>query len=292
MRQLPKKAIIAVAGTGTRFLPATKEVPKEMLPIIDKPIVEYSVDEVVASGVDNVILVTREGNNIIKNHFEHNLDLEKQLKETNKKEYLERIKAIPELAKFNFIKQNKEMPYGNATPLLASMDLLDDEPFFYLFGDDMTLANKPVCQQLAEVYQKNPEVGAVIAVQKMPREVLYRYGVVKIKGGTNNEYEQIIEKPALGEEPSDVVSFGRYLFSSKILPIIKKLKTGKDNELWLVDALNELAQTEKILVHTIEGQWLTTGDALNYLKTTVEFIKQRDDLRNEFEKYVVESLRK
>jgi len=290
--QLPKKAIIAVAGTGTRFLPATKVVPKEMLPIIDKPIVQYSVEEVVASGVENVILVTREGSNIIEEHFKNSLDLEKQLTKAGKNDYLKIVQAIPKLAKFNFVKQTKEMPYGNATPLLASMDLLDNEPFFYLFGDDMTLADVPVCQQLAEVYKKNPEVGAVIAVQKMPREVLYRYGVVKFKKGTQNEYESIVEKPALGEEPSAVVSFGRYLFSPKILSIIKKLKTGKDNELWLVDAINELAKTEKILVHEIAGQWLTTGDALNYLKTTVEFVKKRNDLKDEFKKYVVESLKK
>ncbi len=290
MIQLPKKAVIAVAGTGTRFLPATKEIPKEMLPVIDKPIVQYSVDEVVASGVKDVILVTREGSDIIEKYFKHNIDLEKQLKQTNKNDYLQLIQKIPELAKFNFVKQTKKMPYGNATPILASIDLLKDEPFFYLFGDDMILADKPVCQQLAEVYQKNHKVGAVIAVQEMPRDVLYRYGVVKIKEGTNNEYKQIIEKPVLGEEPSNVVSFGRYLFSPKILPIIKKLKTGKDNELWLVDAINELAKTEKILVYTIEGKWLTTGDALNYLKTVIEFVKQRDDLKNEFGKYVVESL--
>ncbi len=290
MEQLIKKAIIAVAGTGTRFLPATKEIPKEMLPIIDRPIVQYSVDEVVASGIEDIILVTREGSDSIEKYFKHNLDLEKQLKQTNKNDYLQLIQKIPELAKFDFVKQTKKMPYGNATPLLASMHLLKDEPFFYLFGDDMTLADKPVCQQLAEVYQKNPGVGAVIAVQEMPRDVLYRYGVVKIKEKTKNEYENIIEKPALGTEPSNIVSFGRYLFSPKILSIIKKLKIGKDNELWLVDAINELAKTDKILVHTIEGKWLTTGDALNYLKTVVEFVKQRDDLKKDFKKYVVENL--
>ncbi len=290
--QLPKKAIIAAAGTGTRFLPATKVIPKEMLPMLDKPIIQYSVEEVVASGVKEVILVSRHGVKAIQNHFQPQLKLERQLLKTHKLDRLNLVREVNKLAKFDFVEQSLKLPYGNATPLLASMELLKKEPFFYLFGDDMTIAQVPVCQQLMEVYKKNPEVGAVIAVQEMPREVLYRYGVVKLKEGRQSEYEAIIEKPAPGEEPSTLVSFGRYLFSPKILPIIKQLKTSKDNELWLVDAINILAQHTKVLVHKIDGQWLTTGDVANYLKAMLEFVWQRPDLVSDFKKDVAAKLKK
>ena len=286
--KLPTKAIITVAGTGTRFLPATKAQPKEMLPIIDRPIVQYSVEEVVASGVTDVILVNRRGGHSIEDHFDSNFELEHQLEETGKEDRLKTIREISKLANFIHLRQKSFMPYGNGTPLRVAKDLVTDGPFFYLYGDDITLADTPVCQQLVEVYKKNPDAAAIMAVQKMPRNVLYRYGVVKIKNGTVNELERTVEKPKSGEEPSDLASFGRFLLTPKILPIIENLKTGKDNELWLIDAVHELAKTEKVLVHEIEGQWLTTGDPLNYLKATVEVALKRQDLKNDFVDFIKE----
>ncbi len=286
--KLPTKAIITVAGTGTRFLPATKAQPKEMLPIIDRPIVQYSVEEVVASGVTDVILVNKRGGHSIEDHFDSNFELEHQLEETGKEDRLKTIREISKLANFIHLRQKSFMPYGNGTPLRVAKDLVTDGPFFYLYGDDITLADTPVCQQLVEVYKKNPDVAAIMAVQKMPRDVLYRYGVVKIKDGTVNELERTVEKPKSGEEPSDLASFGRFLLTPKILPIIENLKTGKDNELWLIDAVHELAKTEKVLVHEIDGQWLTTGDPLNYLKATVEVALKRQDLKNDFVDFIKE----
>ncbi|MGB0757572.1 MAG: UTP--glucose-1-phosphate uridylyltransferase [Patescibacteria group bacterium] len=284
--QLPTKAIITLAGTGTRFLPATKAQPKEMLPIIDRPIVQYCVDELVDSGVTDVIMVTRRGGHSIEDHFDDHFELEYQLQEAGKNDRLKSIQDISKAANFIFLRQKAHMPYGNGTPLRVAKELVTDAPFFYLFGDDVTLADTPVCQQLVDVYKENPDAAAIIAVQKMPREVLYRYGVVKLKEGTDNVYENIVEKPEKGEEPSDLVEFGRFLLTPKILPIIEKLETGKDNELWLVDAVNELAKTEKVLVHEIDGQWFTTGDPLNYLKATVEFALSRNDLRDDFVSYI------
>lgn len=280
--KLPTKAIITVAGMGTRFLPATKAQPKEMLPIIDKPIVQYCVEEAVSSGATDVILVNRRGGHSIEDHFDSNFELEHQLEETGKEDRLKTIREIAQIANFIHLRQKSFMPYGNGTPLRVAKDLVTDGPFFYLFGDDITLADKPVCQQLADVYKANPKAAAVIAAQEMPADVLYRYGVIKLKEGTDNVYDYIVEKPAAGEEPSNLVSFGRFLLTPKILPIIAELETGKDNELWLVDAINELAKKEKIIVHKISGQWLTTGDPLNYLKATVEFALSRDDLRSKF----------
>jgi len=284
--QLPTKAVITLAGSGTRFLPATKAQPKEMLPIIDKPIVQYSVDELVASGVTDIIMVTRRGGHAIEDHFDDHFELEYQLEKTGKTHHLNKIQQISKAANFIFMRQKAHMPYGNGTPLRVAKELLTAGPFFYLFGDDVTLSQTPVCQQLIDVYKKYPDVGAIIAVQKMPTNVLDRYGVVKLKPGTDNEYETIIEKPAPGTAPSDLVEFGRFLLTPKILPIIENLQTGQDDELWLVDAVNELAKTEKVIVHEIEGKWLTTGDPLNLLKTTVEFVLDRDDLRDDFLQFI------
>lgn len=286
--QLPTKAIITLAGSGTRFLPATKAQPKEMLPIIDKPIVQYCVDELVDSGVIDIIMVTRKGGHAIEDHFDDNFELEHQLEKAGKKDYLEKVRKISKAANFIYLRQKAHMPYGNGTPLLAAKDLVADGPFFYLFGDDITLSETPVCQQLIDVYKKNPDVGAVIAVQKMPDEVLDRYGVVKLKPGTTNEYEGIVEKPKPGEAPSNLVEFGRFLLTPKILPLIEKQKIGNDNELWLVDAINELAKTEKILVHEIEGKWITTGDPLNFVIANIEFALKRDDLKDSLIKYLKE----
>lgn len=290
--QLPTKAIITAAGSGTRFLPATKSVPKEMLPIIDKPILQYDVEEVVNSGVRDIILVTKQGGRATEDHFDSHFELEHQLQKSGKKDRLEKIREISKLANFIYLRQKSHMPYGNGTPLLISADLVDDGPFLYLYGDDMTKSKVPVCQQLIDVYKKNPDAAAVIAAQKMPRKELCKYGVAKIKKGRINELEYMVEKPDLGEEPSDLVVFGRFLFTPKILPIIKKLKLGKDNELWITDAIAELAKKEKVLVHKIDGKWLTTGDPLNYLMTTFEFALERDDLKRELKKYVVGKLKK
>jgi len=290
--QAVKKAIITVAGSGTRFLPATKSQPKEMLPIIDKPIIQYNVEEVVSSGVKDVILVTKKGGHAIEDHFDSNFELEYQLKQSGKKSRLKIVKDISKIANFIYMRQKAHMPYGNGTPLRVASGLVSDGPFLYLYGDDMTISKVPVCNQLVEVYRQNPDAAAVVAAQKMPQKTLNRYGVAKLKPGTKNELEKMIEKPKLGQAPSNLVVFGRFLFTPKILPIIKRLKTGKDNELWLTDAIDQLAQKEKVIVHQIEGQWLTTGDPLNYLVTTFEFIMKRQKLWPDFKKYIVKRLRR
>ncbi len=286
MKQTVTKAIVTVAGTGTRFIPATKNIPKEMLPIVDKPIVQYDVEELVASGIKDIVLVTKQGGGAIENHFDTNPELEEQLKKTNKKEYLKIVQKIPRLANFIYMRQKSFMPYGNATPLRLAKNIVADGPFLYLFGDDLTLSKVPVCKQLIDLYKKNPDVCAIIAAQKIPRKYAYRYGMIKLKPGTKNVYDSIVEKPKLGKEPSNLAGFGRYLFTPKIIPIIEKLKTGKNNELWLVDAINELAKIEKVLVHEIEGKWITTGDPLNYLKASVEFALARNDLKKDFKQYL------
>lgn len=288
--QLPKKAIITAAGSGTRFLPATKAQPKEMLPIIDKPIIQYCAEEAVAGGARDIIIVTKKSGHATENHFDDNFELEEELKKAGKDKYLEEIKKVSDLANFIFLRQKKSMPYGNGTPLRIAADLVSDGPFFYMYGDDLTLAKVPVCKQLVEVFEKNPDAAAILAAQRVPDSEVHKYGVVKIKEGTENEVELFVEKPKLEDAPSNLAVFGRFLFTPKILPIIENMGTGKDGELWLTDAVNELAHQDKVLVHEIEGEWLTTGDPLNYFKTSFEFALDREDMREQIVEYVKKRL--
>jgi len=277
----PKKAIITAAGSGTRFLPATKAQPKEMLPIIDKPIIQYCAEEVAASGAEDIIIVTKKTGHATENHFDDNMELEQYLEETGKLQYLEAVRKSSNLANVIFVRQKASMPYGNATPLKVARDLVADGPFYYLYGDDVTLSEVPVCEQLARVYDAHPDAAAILAVYEVPLAEVSKYGVVKLKAGTDNIVESLVEKPNPDEAPSNLVVFGRMLCTPKILPIVDALQPGKANELWFTDALNELAQKEKVMICKIEGQWLTTGDPFNHLKTSIEFALSRPDLRDD-----------
>ncbi len=289
MRKI-KKAVIAAAGYGTRFLPATKNQPKEMLPIVDKPIVHYLVEEAVNSGIEDIIIVTRAGQVSMEDHFDSNSELEYELRESGKMDRLEKIKAIPKLANFAYVRQHKDYPYGNGTPLLCAAPLIDDdEAFVYMFGDDMTISETPVTRQLMDVYEKeNPT--AVLGVQEVPDEEVERYGTVKYKDEKKNyEIEQGCEKLPANEAPSNMALFGRFVFSYDVIEKAKETPPGKDSELWIMDVINSLAQEgKKVIAQPIEGEWHTTGDPLRYLKTSVEFALRRDDIGKDFEKYLKE----
>lgn len=287
MRKITK-AVIAAAGYGTRFLPATKNQPKEMLPIVDKPIVHYLVEEAVNSGIKDMIIVTRAGQISIEDHFDSNSELEYELQESGKLDRLQKIKKIPQLANFVYVRQHKDYPYGNGTPLLCAAPLIDDdEAFVYMFGDDMTISKTPVTKQLIKVYEKeNP--AAVLGVQKVPDKEVERYGTVQYKNQESSyEITKGCEKLPFGQAPSNMAIFGRFVFSYDVIRKAKKTPLGKDNELWIMDIINSLAKEEKkVIAQPIEGQWHTTGDPLRYLKTSVEFALRRDDIGKDFEDYL------
>jgi UTP--glucose-1-phosphate uridylyltransferase len=279
------KAIIAVAGYGTRFLPATKNQPKEMLPIIDKPIIHHLVEECVKSGIKDIIMVTRSGQGIMEDYFDNHVELEHVLERTGKKDLLDKIREIPQLANFVYVRQKKNLPYGNGSPLITASNLIDnDEAFVYLFGDDLVLSKKPCIKQLIEVYQKS-DCDGVIAVQEvMPSEV-NRYGIVKTN--SNGELVEIVEKPQIGKAPSNLADFGRFVLNYKTIEVIKKTKTGKGGELWLTDAISQAAKNgARFLVHKIEGRWLTTGDPLRYMTTQVIYALQRKDIGKDFRRFL------
>jgi UTP--glucose-1-phosphate uridylyltransferase len=285
------KAVIAVAGYGTRFLPATKNQPKEMLPIIDKPIIHYLVDEAVQSGIKDIILVTRFGQHIMEDYFDSNLELEHKLEEDGKLDYLAQIREVATMANFIYVRQRKDLPYGNGTPLLCVKDLIDeDESFVYMWGDDLTLYNgyAPVTKQLIDVFEREHPT-AVEGVQAVPWDEVSRYGIVKYKEDPSSKYEleSLVEKPKKEDAPSNMVQFGRFVFSYEIIEKAQHTATGKGNELWVTDMINELAhEGKKIIAPPIKGEWLTTGDPLRYLKATFKFAMQREDLKKDLLEYL------
>jgi len=282
-----RKAVIASAGYGTRFLPATKTVPKEMLPLIDKPIIQILVEELVAAGITDIIIVTRRGQHVLEDHFDSNFELEHMLDRNGKTEYLELTRQPNKLAHFIFVRQGRDLPYGNGTPLLCLRGLIGkNEPFIYAFGDDLVKAKVPCTKQLINLYQENPEAAAVVAVQEVLKSEVSRYGIVKIKPGTKNQLAEIIEKPEIEAAPSRLASFGRYILDDRVIKILEEKKLGKGKELWLVDALHQLAKKKKVMVVPIKGKWLTTGDPLRLIKATIEYALDRPDIGPSLREYL------
>ncbi len=283
------KAIIAVAGYGTRFIPATKAQPKEMLPIVDKPVVQYLVEEAVASGITDIILVTRSGSQALEDHFDSSRELEIHLESQKKWKELDEIRRIPKLANFIYVRQGRDMPYGNGTPLLCAKSLISpDEAFVYMFGDDLVKSETPCVKQLIDVFNQYQPAG-VIAVQRVPMHQVSRYGVPKLKADSDLlELEYIVEKPSPAHAPSDMAQLGRFVFTHKIINILENLELGKGGELWLTDAVDRLASTDTVIVHPIEGKWFTTGDPLRFLQTTVELALDRPDIGPKFAQYLRE----
>ncbi len=283
------KAVIAVAGYGTRFLPATKNQPKEMLPIIDKPIIHYLVEEAVNSGIRDIILVTRFGQHIMEDYFDSNLELEYMLEESGKIDLLNEIRDISNLANFIYVRQKKDYPYGNGTPLLCVKDLIDsNESFVYMFGDDLTISEKPVITQLIEQHQ-NQNAKATLAVQEVPSEEISRYGSIEYKNIEDYPYEMKKghEKLPAEKAPSNMAQFGRFVFTYDVIEAATKASTGKDGELWMIDILNSLVESgNKVIAPPIEGEWLTTGDPLRYLKATFRFALQREDINGKLTDYL------
>jgi UTP--glucose-1-phosphate uridylyltransferase len=287
------KAVIAAAGTGTRFLPATKNQPKEMLPIIDKPIIHYLVEEAVASGIEDIILVTKQGSHIVEDYFDNRVDLEYSLEKSGKDDKLGMVRDIPQMANFVYVRQKSHLPYGNGSPLLAVKDLIDnDESFVYMFGDDLTLSDVPVTKQLIDVFHEQ-KADAVLGAQEVPWEEVERYGTVKYKENANYKYEieMGLEKLPRDQAPSNIVQFGRFVFSYDVIETALSTSMGKDNELWVIDILNKMAQEgKKVIAQPINGEWLTTGDPLRYLKATLKFAMRREDLKDDLKKFIKDEI--
>ena len=277
-----KKAIVAVAGSGTRFLPVTKAMPKEMLPIVDKPIIQLVVEELVEAGIEDIILVTKWDKKPLEDHFDHSWALENELEKAGKTERLNAVKRVADMANFIYVRQKG--PYGNATPVLSAASLVDDEPFVFVWGDDLVKSKISFTKQMVEDYEKNGKL--MIGVQEVPKDAVSRYGIVKLREGTD-EIEDIIEKPSVEEAPSQLADFGRMILNQEIIDVLKKTDLGKGGELWITDAIQNYVRNGGIFVakKIEDGEWLTTGDPLNYLKAVLAYAAERKDIGKELKVY-------
>ena len=281
-----KKAIVAVAGAGTRLLPATKAMPKEMLPIVDKPIIQLVVEELVEAGIEDIILVTKWDKKSLEDHFDQNWALMSDLKKAGKEELRESIKKISEMANFIYVRQKG--PYGNGTPVLSAANLVDDEPFMFVWGDDLVKSTISFSKQMVDDYNKTGHL--MIGVQEVAPEEVIRYGIVKLKKGTM-QIEDIVEKPSVKRSPSLLADFGRMILDKEIIDILRKTALGKNNELWIVDAIKTYVKRGGVFFakEVKDGQWLTTGDPLNYLKANLIYAMDREDIKKDLGKFIKES---
>lgn len=277
-----KKAIVAVAGSGTRLLPVTKAMPKEMLPIVDKPIIQLVVEELVEAGIEDIILVTKWDKKPLEDHFDHSVALENDLEKNGKLEMLKEVQRISGLANFIYVRQNPQ--YGNGVPILSAASLVRDEPFVFCFGDDLVKAKVSFTKQMVEEYEK---VGKpMIGVQEMPDEVLDRYGIVDLFPNAMR-LKGIVEKPNINEAPSKLAAFGRMILNQEIIDELKNTPLGKGGELWIVDAIERyIKKGGDFYAKKVEdGEWLTTGDPLNYLRAILKYAIDRKDLREEIKDF-------
>ena len=273
VKKLPTKAIICAAGLGTRFLPQTKAMPKEMLPIIDRPVIQLIVEEAVAAGVTEVIIVTGSTKRSIEDHFDRSDELEEELIEKGKIEKAKQIKAIAEMANFVYIRQ-KGFPKGNARPVLNARHLIDDdEPFFVFFADDFFRSKVPRAVQLLDAYKETGK--SVISLIEVNPDDADKYGMADIgenKVGENRTFrlKKLIEKPGKDNAPSNFASVGGYLLTPDIFPILGEEKIDKNGEITLADSINELAQKDAVYGQFIDGIWHDTGDQLKYIEAVID----------------------
>lgn len=280
-----KKLVIPVAGLGTRFLPATKAQPKEMLPVVDKPIIQYVVEDAVKSGITDIILVTGPSKRAVEDHFSPNYELINWLKKQGKIEVAEEIKKIADLANFIFIRQKG--PYGNGTPVLCAKDIVGDEPFAVMWGDEFFYApKKPHLAQLIETYKKYES--PVLTAYEVDDDGTSKYGIIEgdeISGGVV-KVKGIVEKPGPEKAPSRLASLGGYVLTPDIFEALEKTKLGKGGELWLVDAIFRLLQKRPIYAKKVEGVYYDTGSKLGYLKANVDFALRDKKLSKEFKEFL------
>jgi UTP--glucose-1-phosphate uridylyltransferase len=283
-----RKAIIPAAGFGTRFLPATKAQPKEMLPIVDKPIIQYVVEQAVAAGIEQIIIVTGWHKRAIEDHFDRHFELEYKLQQNGKLEQLEEIKQISDLANFVYVRQKE--PLGNGHAVLVARDLIGDEPFVVMWGDEFFSAQPSAISQLIEAYDKY-KAPAIAGIRIPDKKDLSRYGIADIMHKEGNVYRmnKIVEKPNPDDAPSNLATHGNYLLTPDIFPILEKLPPGRGGEIWLADAIGQLiAQREVLAVELKNAKYHDCGNKMEYLKTVVEMGLRHEDLKEEFTQYLLE----
>ncbi|MBT2642189.1 UTP--glucose-1-phosphate uridylyltransferase GalU [Bacillus sp. ISL-41] len=283
-----RKAIIPAAGLGTRFLPATKAMPKEMLPIVDKPTIQYIVEEAVESGIEDIIIVTGKGKRAIEDHFDHSFELEQNLLEKGKYELLSEVQKSSKLVDIHYIRQKEPRGLGHA--IWCARKFIGNEPFAVLLGDDIVQAEKPCLQQLIQQYDRYN--ASILGVQSVPEEEVSRYGIVGGNAIGNRIYSvsDLVEKPIQDEAPSNLAILGRYILSPKIFEILSEQKPGAGGEIQLTDAIASLNKREAVYAYDFEGTRYDVGEKMGFIKTTIEFALKHKDLRNQLLNYLATTL--
>jgi UTP--glucose-1-phosphate uridylyltransferase len=282
-----RKAVFPAAGLGTRFLPATKAQPKEMLPLVDKPIIQYGVEEALDSGCDEIIVVTGRGKGAIEDHFDVSYELEKELEERGKTELLKQVREISDMVRMAYVRQKKAMGLGHA--VLMARELVGDEPFAVILPDDVIAAKVPCLKQMIDVYN---ETGAsILATQEIEGKAISAYGVLDAKptgkhNGRLYDVQNLVEKPKPEDAPSNLAIIGRYILTPAVFESLASTELGKLGELQLTDGIKGLLKHERVYGYTFEGKRYDTGDKMGMLKATVEFALQREDLGAEFRNYL------
>ncbi len=288
-----RKAIIPAAGLGTRFLPATKAMPKEMLPVIDKPGIQYIVEEAVASGIEDILIVTGKGKRAIEDHFDSSYELEQNLREKGKFDLLSEVQKASELTDIHYIRQKEARGLGHA--IWCARKFIGNEPFAVLLGDDIIQTEGTPClKQMIDVYDRVQ--GSVLAVQKVPDNEVSRYGIVDPDpaGGDGDriiKVRGVVEKPAFERAPSNVAIIGRYILTPAIFDILETQDVGAGGEIQLTDAIFRLMQDESVYAYKFHGARYDTGEKLGYLKTIIDFALERPDLKDEIRSYMLSKLK-
>jgi UTP--glucose-1-phosphate uridylyltransferase len=284
MNKMITKAVFPAAGLGTRFLPATKASPKEMLPLVDKPLIQYVVEEAVASGIEEVVVVTGRGKRAIEDHFDVAFELEEDLKAKGKHKLLSEVQRIANMVTFCYIRQKKALGLGHA--VLTAKRVVGDDPFAVLLGDDIIDAAVPALKQMMDVYTRYPST--ILAIQKVPRSQTHQYGIIDGKRIENGIYlvNDLVEKPSAREAPSNLAIIGRYILTPEIFTALEHTKPGKGGEIQLTDGLKLLMQKQPIYAYEFQGKRHDAGDKLGFLKATVEFGLKNDEFGKEFRSYL------
>lgn len=279
-----KKAIIPAAGLGTRFLPATKAMPKEMLPILDKPTIQYIVEEAARAGIEDIIIVTGRHKRAIEDHFDSQKELEMVLKEKGKSELLEKVQYSTELANIFYVRQKEQKGLGHA--ISSARQFIGNEPFAVLLGDDIVESEVPAVKQLIDVYEETGH--SVIGVQEVPEANTHRYGIIDplTKNGRQYEVKKFVEKPAQGTAPSNLAIMGRYVLTPEIFDYLKTQKEGAGNEIQLTDAIERMNNDNQVYAYDFEGERYDVGEKLGFVKTTIEYALKDDSMREELTRFI------
>ncbi|MBY3619294.1 UTP--glucose-1-phosphate uridylyltransferase GalU [Acinetobacter sp. CUI P1] len=281
-----RKAIIPAAGLGTRFLPATKAMPKEMLPIVDKPTIQYIVEEAVASGIEDIIIVTGKGKRAIEDHFDNSFELEFNLAEKQKWELLESVRKSSEMADIHYIRQKEPRGLGHA--IWCARKFIGNEPFAVLLGDDIVEADKPCLKQMIDVYDEYKS--SIVGVQPVPWEEVSRYGVVDASPLAERVYKanRLVEKPKREDAPSNLAILGRYILTPRIFDMLGEQQVGVGGEIQLTDAISRLSEVERIIAYDFEGKRHDVGEKMGFIQTTIHYALQHEELKDDLLRYMKE----